>query len=452
MTALRNPAVGPVVPPRPPAPSAARGGHALTPARTHTRTPGSGATSAAAGVGLPSLKSTQEVQAEANATAWKSIQKMMGTLPTFSHLDQPYSAQRAAIQPLVDAHRDWLLKAGNYSTQVTNGLAQLVGGAGQAADAHQAGISGLAGVPGGAPSTNVSPAQMSMGVLAPGGSTANYLQSLLPFATAQGIGNVGKVNAAEQAAVAKLQDAKQQISGQYGDLTDKAFNALDTSYFNKYKSELAAIYAGGTTAAKTAALGETKRYHNAQIKLAKQRIGAASDKASAATTAASDKAFAAQNKADRSLTVKALADARKVYDTQGGVKTSSGAPGSKKYGVTLTLYGPKPVIGSPTKQTYVVYGNTLEEAVHKANLKKAGQRPDTTDPSNQGYWSTSAAKPITTGSSSSGSAVKNRPSLQTRRMNAWRTFAATLTQLNSPLSTADMQALFRRQFGDPGKK
>lgn len=434
----------PYAPPKPPGPP-----------KTHGTGPGKGAPAGTGAGALPVLKSSHEIQAEANATAWKSIQKMMATLPTFGALDQPYSAQRAAIQPLVDAHRDWLMKAGQYQTQVTNGLAQLLYTGAGAADAGAAGGAAAAGAPlGGGFAGNVSPTAESAIPTALGGSTANYLQSLIPYATAQGIGNVSRVNQNEQDALTKLTDARSQVSGQFGDLSDKAFNSLQGSYFDKYKSELAAIAAGDTAAGKTAIETERARHNRAMEGLSLKRIGAASEKASAATTAASDKAFAAQNKSDRSLTVKALTDARKVYDNLGGVKGSApGTSGGKQFAVTVTLQAPKPNFGSqPKGQVFTFYGKDINEANRKALHYKATHPPDTSDPTNPGHWDTGAAKSITTGSGTSGSSgVKDRPSEQTRRMRAWRAFSSELTQLNSQLSPAEMQALFRRQFGDPSK-
>lgn len=423
--------------------------------RPHGHTPA--APPAGAGAGLPTLKSSAEITAEANATAWKSIQKMMGQLPTFGALDQPYSAQRNAIAPLVDAHRNWLLNAGQYQTQMTNGIAQLLYGGANAGDTAAAGAAGLAGVaPGSAPPvTNVSPGAASGVATALGGSTANYLQSLLPYATAQGIGNIDRVNSNEQDAITKLGDARSQVSAQYGDLSDKAFNSLSSSYFDKYKSELAAIAAGGTAAGKTAAELEKERHNRATEGISRTNAATASSNVSKSTSAAAAKTLAGLEKADKGLVNKALGDARTTYANLGGVKATTGAAkGSGQYVVTLTLQAPKPTFGAQPKP-YVtqVYGNTPEEAVHKANLKKAQQRPDTSDPANPGHWDTSKATLVSgTSSGSSGtSGVKDRPSETTRRLRAWRTFKAELQQLNSPLSTEQMQRLFRTQFGEPAK-
>lgn len=429
--------------------------HPATPkhpaAPKHTAPPG-GAPAPGAGA-LPVLKSSAEIQAEANATAWKSIQKMMGQLPTFGALDQPYSAQRSAIQPLVDAHRAWLLNAGQYQTQMTNGIAQLLYSGAGAGDAQAGAGAAAAGAPLGASfAGNVTPSAASVIPTALGGSTANYLQSLVPYATAQGIGNIDRVNSAEQDAITKLGDAKTQVSSQFGDLSDKAFNSLQTSYFDKYKSELAAIAAGSTASGKTAALKEKTAVDLAKLGISQQNANTASKRVSAATTAAATKTMQGEGKADRSLTNKALTDARKIYSNLGGVKASGSTPGSKLYQVSITLQSPKPTFGAaPKGQVFSFTGSTPEEAQRKALHYKATHAPDTTDPANPGHWDTGQVSVKSTGSGSSGSSVKDRPSETTRRLRAWRTFKAELEQLNSPLTTEQMQKLFRTQFGDPAK-
>lgn len=434
------------------------GTHHAGPPQRHPTTPAAPAGAAGAS-GLPTLKSSHQIQAEANKQAWDAISKMMGALPSFGTIDQPYTAQRAAIQPLVDQHRQWLLNAGDYQTKVANGLAQIAGTAGSAADASQAGFAARAGAPmGSAPASNVSPGALSMTPAAEGGSTANYLHALaLSLPAALGTESIGGINAKEATALGDMNAARANVAGKYGDLSTGAFNSLQKSYFDQYKSELAAIAAGTTAGIKRDALTHKITYDQAGLKIKQQNADTASSRVSAATTAAATRASQSQGKADRTLTEKALADARKMYANLGGVK-SPGAPGAKGKGlyvVTLTLQAPKPLLGSPPKP-YVtqIYGATPAEAVHKANVKKAQVRPDLTDPSNPGHWDTSKVMPVsgtTSSSGSSASSVKDRPSESTRRLRAWRTFKADLTALNSPLTTKQMQSLFRTQFGDPAK-
>lgn len=426
------------------------------PPRTHAPKGGGGGGGAgASGYGLPTMQSPGQITAAANKQAWASIEKMMGSLPSTEVLDVPFSQQRAAIQPLVDAHHDFLLKVGQQQAAVTNGLSNMLFGAGTQADAGLAGSAGVAGAPIGATAGlqgNVTPQAASQIPAALGASARDFLVSLIPSATAQGIGNVGRVNAAENDALTKLADARTQISGQYGDLADKSFTSLQGAAFDKYKSELAAIAAQAGVGAKTAATTEKTRHDKVLEGISQTNADTASKRVSQATSSAATKTAQKQDDADRRLTETALKNARTQYSNLGGVKGSAGStPGSKDFQQSIILQAPKPDFGSaPKGQVFTFHGATPAEAMRRALHYKAQHPPDLTDPANPGHWDTPAYKVTTTGSSSgSGSGTKDRPSESTRRLRAWRTFKADLTSLHSPLSDKQMQQLFRTQFGDP---
>lgn len=399
--------------------------------------------------GQPKMPSNSELLAKAHSQTWKAIQSMIAALPSQQFTDQPFDAQRAAIAPIVDAHRDWLLKAGDYQTRMVNGLAQLVQDSSKAADTAQVGNAAAAGAPvGTAPTTNVTPAETAVPALAEGGSTASYLQGLVPFATAQGIGNVGKVNAAQDTADATRREAVRQIASQGGDLEAKNFTALTNSAFDVLKGQYAALAAGQKNGATAAKLQETTRVDTARIAALAKNADTAALRAQNAVTLHDKTTNTQTSAAVRSTLQKGLVAASKAYNAT--VPTTPGKQGGgKQYGVTVTLEAPRPLVGSAAKgHTFTFYGNSIQEANAKALHFKATHPADTSDPTNPGFWNTAQAKTYTT--SSTGSAGKTQLPEPQRRADAWRQLVAFNSTLGpNAYTTAALRNLFRGEFGLP---
>lgn len=368
--------------------------------------------------GLPTMMSNQEIRAEANQQTWASIKSMLGQLPSIGATDAPFNAQRAAVAPLVDAHRNWLMNAANYHMGMVNGVAQITQGAASAADAVQAGGAGSAGL-GANFTSNVTPAGVATPALAYGGSVHDYLNSLEPFATAQGIGAIGRVNTAQDAADADRTEEARKITSQFGDLLNKNTSSIGTAAFNTYKGEIAALAAAAAQGTKDATLKERTANDKARTEILARNATTAEKRANNAVQTAKDKGqIAATDKRSKSLST-FLAAADKIYKTPGGVKSSS-TKGSQAYSITLTFQPPLDQFGvasaKATKKT--LYGNTPKEVLAAADAFRRANAAKPNAAGNKGHWDTPAYEKAP-GPSSTTSGITDKPSENTRRARAW---------------------------------
>jgi hypothetical protein len=403
-----------------------------------------------AAAAMPKLESASELRAKAHAQTWKSIADMQGQLPTDAELARPYDAQRAAIAPLVQAHRDWLEKAGQYQTNVATALAGAAGTTQTAANTQQDAYAARAGAPADAtPTTNVN-VQAGSNPAAYGSIFGAYLSSLVPSATMMGAGNVGAVNRAQSDALAQREADRRKIIAQAGDLEQKNYANLSTTAVNEYKSELAALAAGQTNTVAGQKLKETIRHNTATEYTAGQNAATAAKRVANAITLAEKKQGVTFDAADKKALRAGLLSADKVYNTMGGKKGAGTGAHAGEYEVSILLNQPKPLFGSPAKpQKFTFYGKTREEATAKALHYKVVNKPDLTDPANPGFWTTNEAKYLGGPGGTSGT-VTGQYGTYTRRMNAWRSLVSVNATLHSPLSTKALQDLFRSRYGQPG--
>lgn len=397
--------------------------------------------------GLPKMQSAAELRAAANAQAWKSIQQMQAALPSEQDIAARYGAQAATIQPLVNAHRAWLEQAGQYNVGVTNALSQVVGTQNANTDAAQAGSAALAGAPmGSAPATNVSPGAGSTVVTAPGGSFANYLHSLTPFADALGADAISKINANRTADLQSLDQSKKQIALQLPDLQASNYSTLSTNALNTYKGELAALVAGGKNTVTGAKTAETVRHNLAMEANGSRNAATSEQRAKDAFTLAEDKLNkttakgAVRTAGENSKLQSSLATALKMYDNKGGTKAY------KQFAQTVNFNPPKlpSYEPAPPKQSQVITGSTPAEVQAKVNAFIKAHNVKSTGPIPNGVWSAAKAP---TGVGNKGPV--GQAGDYTRRMEAWRYFSATNAASAHPLSTNALQVIFRKAFGAP---
>lgn len=416
---------------------AAGGGRGAAPTKPKPKTKTDPAT------GMPTMMTPQEIRAEANAQTWKSIQAMQSALPSQAGIAAQYGAQRSAITPLIDAHRDWLLKAGEYQVNQTNALSQMVQGVTGSADAAQVGAAGLAGAPlgAGAPTTNVSPTQAAMPVAAYGTSFANYLHSLAPYADSLGGMALGRVNEAERQDMTSLRDARSKVALQQPDIYSKNYATLSNTALNTYKGELAAIAAGDKNTLAGAKLGETNRHNTTLESLASDRNAISSRRADAAIALANSKIAGSGGKtpAEVKSLKSSLAKAYDIYGKVGGTKTPT------RFAVRLTYNPPKLPSGQPgaPKDTKVFAGGTVEEV---RGLMRAFLKSHNTTSKNSaipnGRWSQDgaiAAPPNTP------KVVTGKTGEANRRLKAWR----YLVQQNPDMDREALKRLFRLGVGAP---
>lgn len=369
--------------------------------------------------GLPTLLSPQEIRAQANQATWKSIEAMLGQLPSLDATNAPFTAQRAAIAPLVEAHKNWLMNAANYHMGMVNGVAQLVQGDASAADAVQTGYNQGGGQFG----TNVTPGGVAAPTLAYGGSFHDYIRSLEPFATAQGIGNQGKIDTANTLALSDRTEARRKITEQFGELLNKNTDSFGTLAFNNYKGELAALAAASTQAGKDALLAERIAHDKELERLAGRRIDATTSAAGTRASAAADKAAITATGKRQTALSSWLAQADKIYNTAGGVPASSTSGGTGQYKIKLTFNAPIGGLGQKLADPFVdyVYGNSIEEARKAATdyMRRIRAPIRGLPPGKRGAWSVGGAERIPGTGPSSSKTVVDKPSENTRRARAW---------------------------------
>lgn len=223
-----------------------------------------------AAAAMPKPPNPKQLAAEANKAAWTSIANMMKALPTQTETLAPYNAQVEAIKPMIDAHHDWLLKAGEYQQAMVNGISQLVSREGDAANADSAGGAALAGAPLGAmpPAGTLSNEKLAAPAISFGGGTANYLRALAPYANAQGNENIGAVQSASADALKAWFKARQEVAGQFPDLQQKYLESMTTTALDNYKGELAGLTAGQKGDSDAAALADKTRHEIAMEEIA----------------------------------------------------------------------------------------------------------------------------------------------------------------------------------------
>lgn len=390
--------------------------------------------SSSAGSGLPTMPSVQSIRAQANQQAWKSIQAQIDALPDTRALDLRYQGMRNAITPLVDAHKDWLLKAGEYSVGVSNQLAQIAAQEAGAADTVASGAAAAAGAPvGSTPPTNVTPGGVSTPVAAYGGSFANYLRSLLPYATAQGIGNIQRLNDAQQQDLDSINQSRDKILATLPDTQASYFKDAYNTAFNDYKSELSALAAGDKTSLDASKFQETIRHNKANEDIAQQRATAALQGAMSKATSSGKSTASEANQLKSSL-----AQAYKIYQQKGGRKVPA------EWGVTLVKKASKNLAGQATGPDDQVSfrGSTPQEVQDRVKrfLARPGNQPVADGPHKGEKWVQQGVI----------AAVKNSPDVvvgqkgeANRRAAAWAYLKAQNSASLHPLTTENLKALFR---------
>jgi len=392
--------------------------------------------------GEPKMPSSQEIRAKANAEAWKSIQKMQGALPSEQQLSTQYGGQRQDIANLVDAHRAWLEKAGEYQVSMSNGLAQMAQTAGAAGDAGVTGSAALAGAaPGSLPGTNVAPTAVGMPVSAYGTSAANFLHSLVPYATAQGSEAMTRVNNAQNTALDDLRTAKQKINAGLPELQASTFKDRYELAVEQYKSELAALVQGHKGGVDAAKFAETQR-HNRANEAAAARNSDISEEKAAATIKLNEQKLKAKSPASRAALQKFFKDAADLYKDKGGTK------GSGLWTVTIHMKHPT-LPGAPKIPTddKVFTAPTLQEVRRQRDAYIAAHPGTPLGPIPAGTWSQDkSAQPVpnTTGQ------VTGKYGESTRRLKAWRYLMAQNETLGADkVSTPELKRMFRQMFGAP---
>lgn len=392
---------------------------------------------------MPVMPSEHELRAQANAQAWKSIQQMQSTLPSEGQLMAQYGAQRNAVIPLVQAHRDWLEKAGEYQVGMTNALSTLTQQAAGAGDAQQAGSAALggAGLGAGAPGTNVSPASAAMPVASYGTSTANYLRSLVPYATAQGIGNIGRIDQAENEARTSLTDTRAKIAAELPGLQSDNYTSSYNAAFQQYKSELATLAAaqkGDLATTKTlSGIADSKE----RLRISAMNAQTSRDRADSAIRLANIKATEAakgtgtRTAGDASNLKAGLAKALDAYNDKGGTT------GAGRFGTVMKMPAYKDALGrSHAAESHPIAADSPEE-VRRLIAVFLKQHPKITEGPNKGQGAWSQQAPI---AGLKGYSKKTGQSGDyNRRMKAWGIFKAANAATLHPVSVEKLREMFR---------
>lgn len=399
--------------------------------------------------GLPKMPSEHEMRAEANANAWKSILQMQQALPSQGDLLLRYGQQRAAVAPLIDAHRDWLEKAGEYQVGMTNAISGMVKGTAAAGDTSAAATSAAAGAPLGARSGSetVSPAGAAMPVAAYGTSFANYLHSLVPYASAIGGQALGQINTNENTDMQSLNASRKEIALKLPELQQANYTDINNAALNNYKSELAALVAGHKSDLDAAKFTHTVAKDTATAGTAARNATTAEGRLTLAIKAQKDKAkkdaaggASAFTAGDASGLRAALKEADKRYNDPGG----HNAPG--RYSATLTLKQPTvPGVPHGPGETKIISGSSLAEV--RAMIKKflASNNKASSSPLPQGKWSQSTVVAPVKGST----VTVDKPGEYNRRMEAWRYLVVQNGALLHPLTESDLRERFRQMVGAP---
>lgn len=398
--------------------------------------------------GMPQMQSAASIRAAANAQAWKTIQQQQDLLPSSQDIIAQYGARAAAILPLVDAHRSWLEKAGEYTVSMANGLASMGQTAAGAADQTAGAGAAAAGAPlGASPGPTVAPAGVGMPVAVYGTSTGNYLHSLVPYADAIGGQSINKINQDQGTALDDLRSSRQKIAETLPDLRAKNYSALTTDALNVFKGKLAskvALQTGSQKAKSTAATLKEKTRHDIATEETAARNATTSElrAKSAAKVADLKGEDKGMTPAERKSLQGFLKDTDKKYRDVGGAKT----PG--RFSATLKLPSVKGLTGTTPGDTHVVAADSIAEVqrlikqfmlAHQPKLDPATGKPGA-------HWSQSdAVAPVPNSSVTVGKKGES-----TRRLDAWRYLVAQNSTLGAHALTEDeLRAAFRRMEGAP---
>lgn len=402
--------------------------------------------------GLPVMQSPQELRAEASSQAWKSIQSMMGQLPSVADTNAPYDAQRAALGPLVAAQRDWLQNVGTYHVGMINGLSQMIHDQAAPVQAAQASAEQAGGGLGASFGTNAPVLDASNPAAALGGSTQDYLTSLAAgLPAAMGVASSNRINAAADAALLNRTESVNKIQNEEPQLETSLYTGLSNAAFNNWKGELAAIQDGIKNKLATTKQNQTASYDQGRLKIAGENATTAQLRASNSQAVAQTKALAGADKLDKTRLVNALTAGWKTYNRVGGTKVS-GSSGSG--GVQTIIYAypaptafqklngqsPKPIVAKT-----ITGKDTADLQRQIAAFKSQYKAPTGTHIS---HWQDSHISSLPGGTKTAGGVI-NKPSTYTKRMEAWRILVAANHLNSKPLSTADLQTLFRDQYGSP---
>lgn len=394
---------------------------------------------------MPVMPSEHELRAKANADAWKSIQQMQATLPSTGDIMARYGAQRSAIEPLVSAHRDWLEKAGEYQVGMTNALSSLVQQGAATGDATAGAGAAAAGAPmGSAPATNVAPAASAMPVAAYGTSSANYLRSLVPYATAQGIGNIGRVNQAENEEMQSVSQARAKIGAELPGLRESTYTDSYNAAFQKYKGELATLASRQKGDLNTLKTTEKIRNDRERLRISAQNADTSAGRRSDAAIRAANvdaKGEGTRTAGDASNLKAGLAKALEAYNDTGGTS------GYGRFGVTMKSADYKDALGRTHKgATEQISGANPQEVRNRIAKFLKAHKPITEGPNKgQGAWS-------------QWSQIEGLKGYQrkvgqkgeyNRRQTAWGIFKAANAATLHPVSTEKLREMF--QYAIPKK-
>jgi hypothetical protein len=292
-----------------------------------------------------------------------------------------------------------------------------------------------------------------MPVAAYGTSFANYLHSLVPYASAIGGNAMGQINANEDTDLRTLDASRKEIGLKQGDLAASAYTDISNAAVNRYKSELAMLTAGSKASATAGKDAETKRHHLALEKVASDNSLTTKRRADAAIKLGRDKLAqsgakgkdgSARTAGDVSGLRGALAKALEMYNKTGGKSTPS------RYGVDLTYQPPSDPNNPDNKPALQVmhFTGTTPEGVRKqvrefkAKHDKIAQGPNPAitwqQPKGQ------VVKPVP-----GYTAVTGKRGEYNRRQEAWRYLKTVNDNSLHPISTAELQNMWRSMVGAP---
>lgn len=396
--------------------------------------------------GRPVMMSDQEIRAEANAQAWKSIQQMQGAIPSEENARLSFSGQRSAINDLTTAHRDWLERAGQYHVNMTNALSGAATAAAGAGDATAAGGAAAAGAPLGASfAGNVAPSAVAASGTDAGTTFQKIIAGELTSGYPQAIGAnaLTRVNQNENTTLADIRNQRATVANGLPDLAQKNYVSGYQVAIDKYKGELAAIALGQKGKTADAKLAETVRYHNGMLGLSEDRNAISRSNAETAyqrmvnSAAATDTKAGQRTAGDASNIKAALAAADLIYHPKPG---KAGPQAYTRYGTVLKIDKTTDPITHEVfpAQYHTVSASTLAEA--QAQLKAfmaANPKAGWTQPK----LIAGLDKQSTTG----GTAAPENA----RRQHAWHELIAKNSLLLHPYSEAELKTAFRTMVGAP---
>lgn len=337
---------------------------------------------------------------------------------------------------------------------MTNAISGMVKGAATAGDATAAGTAAAAGAPLGATNPgNVSPTQAAMPVAAYGTSFANYLHSLVPYASGLGGNAMQQINNNENTDLRALDASRKEIGLKQSDLASSAYTDISNAAVNRYKSELAMLTAGSKANATAGKDAETKRHHLALEKVASDNSLTSKRRADAAIKLGRDKLAQSGTKGkdgsertagDVSGLREALGKALEMYKNTGGKRTPS------RYGVDLTHQPPSDPNNPRNKPTLEVqhFTGTTPEGVRKqVRAWKAEHDKPAEGPIPAVVWQQpkgSVVKPV-----EGYWAVTGKRGEYNRRQEAWKFLKTVNDNSLHPISTAELQNMWRSMVGAP---